>query len=58
LDTITSEKIAGLVTKRRDDGLRVTSINRQLEVLRRMLNLAVEWGKMEGALARWEPLSS
>ena len=35
LDLITNGKIAAFVTKRREAGLRVTSINRQLEVLRR-----------------------
>src|ERR1022692_1192829 len=39
LDTITSAKIAAFVTKRRESGLQVNSINRQLEVLRRMQKL-------------------
>jgi hypothetical protein len=47
LDGVTADKIAGFVAKRRDAGLRVSSINRQLEVLRRMLKLAVDWGKVE-----------
>ena len=42
LDTITVEKIAGFVAKRREAGLEVSTINRQLEVLRRMLKLAIE----------------
>ena len=41
--------------KRRQAGLAIASINRQLEVLRRMLKLAVEWGKVEKLLpkVRW-----
>src|ERR1039457_5083244 len=50
LDTITSAKIAAFVTKRRESGLQVNSINRQLEVLRRMQKLATEWGKVNRAL--------
>lgn len=47
LDGITAEKIAGFIASRREAGLQVTSINRQLEVLRRALKLAVEWGKID-----------
>ena len=56
LDTITAERIAGFVAKRREAGLEVSSINRQLEVLRRMLKLAMEWGKVEKALPKIEML--
>src|SRR5437763_1334984 len=56
LDAITAEKIAGFVTKRREAGLKVSSINRQLEVLRRMLKLAMEWRKVERALPKVEML--
>jgi integrase len=56
LDAITAERIAGFVTTRRDAGLKVSSINRQLEVLRRMLKLAMEWGKVEKALPKVEML--
>ena len=52
LDAITSEKIAGFVARRQADGLQVASINRELQVLRRMLALAVEWGKVDKALPR------
>ena len=52
LDAITVEKISGFVATRREAGLEVSSINRQLEVLRRMFKLAVEWGKVEKALPR------
>jgi integrase len=56
LDMITQAKIAAFVTKRREAGLKVTSINRQLEVLRRMLKLATEWGKVDRALPKVEML--
>ena len=56
LDTITAEKISGFIAKRREAGLEVSSINRQLEVLRRMLKLAMEWGKVERALPKVEML--
>ena len=56
LDTITSVKIAAFVMKRREAGLQVTSINRQLEVLRRMQKLAMEWGRVDMALPRVEML--
>jgi len=47
-DAITSEKVA----KRQEAGLRVSSINRELQVLRRMFHLAQEWGKVEKVLPR------
>jgi len=56
LDAITAEKISGFVAKRREAGLQVSTINRQLEVLRRMLKLATEWGKVEKALPKVEML--
>jgi integrase len=56
LDEITTEKIAGFVAKRREADLAVASINRRLEVLRRMLKLAVEWGKVDRILPRVEML--
>jgi integrase len=54
LDAITADKIAGFVAKLREAGLSVASINRQLEVVRRMLKLALEWGKIDRALPRVE----
>jgi site-specific recombinase XerD len=42
LDAITTDKIVGFIAKRREAELAVASINRRLEVLRRMLKLAVE----------------
>jgi len=56
LDAITVEKIAGFIATRRQVGLQVSTINRQLEVLRRMLRLAVEWGKVEKAPPKVEML--
>jgi hypothetical protein len=50
LDSITADKVAGYVTTRIEAGRQVTTINRELEVLRRMLKLAVEWGKVEKLL--------
>ena len=44
LHAINGDKIAAFTAKRREAGLAIASINRQLEVLRRMLKLAVEWG--------------
>ena len=57
LDAITGDKIAAFIGKRRHAGLAVASINRQLEVLRRLLKLAIEWGKVEKVLPKVEMLS-
>lgn len=56
LDAITTDKIAGFIAQRREAELAVASINRRLEVLRRMLKLAVEWGKVDKLLPRVEML--
>jgi len=50
LDTVTGETIGEFVGKRRNAGLEVSSVNRELQVLRRMFRLAQEWGKVEKAL--------
>ena len=47
LDHIAGEHIAGYIAQRQSGGLLVSSINRELQVLRRMLRLAVEWGAVE-----------
>jgi len=52
IDGITSEKVAGFVAKRQEAGLQIASINRELQVLRRMFHLAQEWGKVERVLPR------
>lgn len=49
LDRITTGLIAEFVAKRRADGLAIASINRELQSLRRIFNLAVEWGRTEKA---------
>jgi integrase len=41
------EQISGYVAKRQADELEVASINRELQVLRRLLHLSVEWGFIE-----------
>ena len=56
LDAITSDKVAEFITKRqeakgkRGSLLQVASLNRELQVLRRMFHLAQEWGKVERTL--------
>jgi integrase len=52
VDSVTPEMISGFVTKWREAEYEVSSINRALQVLRRMLHLAVEWGKSEKAVPR------
>jgi integrase len=52
LDTITGETIGGFIAKRRECGLKVSSINRELQALRRMFHLAQEWGRVEKALPK------
>jgi integrase len=44
LNEITGESVAAYVAYRQSRGLQVSSINRELQVLRRVLHLAVEWG--------------
>jgi len=52
LDCITNEMISAYARYRLDAGLKVASVNRELQVLRRMFALAVEWGKVEKAPPR------
>src|SRR4051812_47411269 len=47
LDGISPEILTGFVENRRRSGYEVSSINRALQVLRRMLRLALEWGTVE-----------
>jgi integrase len=47
LDAIAPGAITDFVDRLRSEQLQVSSINRVLEVLRRMLRLALEWGKVE-----------
>jgi len=50
LDEITGEKVAAYVAHRQSAGLNTTAINRELQILRRILHLAVEWGRIEKAI--------
>jgi integrase len=50
LDLITSETIGGFIALRKGAGVQISSINRELQALRRMFHLAQEWGKVERAL--------
>lgn len=52
VDSIMPEIISGFVAKWREAEYEVSSINRALQVLRRMLHLAVEWGKTDKAAPR------
>jgi hypothetical protein len=52
LDAVTTERVASYIAKRQVDGLQVSSINRELQVLRRMFALATEWGRVEKALPK------
>jgi Phage integrase SAM-like domain len=47
LDAITPSAITDFIEVLRSDKLQISSINRVLEVLRRMLRLSLEWGKTE-----------
>ena len=52
VDAITSDIIAGFVAKRRDAGMQVSTINRDLATLRRMFHLAQEWEKVTTILPK------
>jgi integrase len=52
IDEVTSELIAAYVATRRAAKLEISSINRELQVLRRMFNLAYEWKVVERPLDR------
>jgi len=47
IDAVTPEIISGFVAKCRAAGYQVSSINRALQVLRRMRRLAVQWERVE-----------
>jgi len=57
LDRITTDVIAGYAAKRTAAGLEISSINRELQSLRRMFTLALEWNKVEKALPKVRMLS-
>src|SRR5260221_254206 len=50
LDSITTETIGAFVALRMGGGVQISSVNRELQGLRRMFHLAQEWGKVEKAL--------
>jgi hypothetical protein len=52
LDRITSETIGDFVAFRQARNLKVSTINRELATIRRMFNLAQEWGLTHAMLAR------
>jgi len=49
LDEITSESASDFAAWRRSQGLQISSVNSSLQVLRRILHLAVDWGVIEKA---------
>src|SRR5207244_3258351 len=49
LNEITSEKAADFAAWRQSAGLQVSSVNSSLQVLRRTLRLAAEWGALDVA---------
>jgi integrase len=49
LDQITSEAVADFAAHRQSAGLQVSSVNSSLQVLRRIVRLAVEWGAVPSA---------
>ena len=50
MDAIRQEQITAFVSGLREKGFEVSSMNRKLEVLRRMFKLAMEWEKVEKVL--------
>jgi integrase len=56
LDAVSQSEITDFTQSLRADGLQVTSMNRVLEMLRRMLRLAVEWGELAKAPPKVEML--
>jgi len=50
LNDVKGEAIAGYVAKRQVDGLAISSVNRELQTLRRALHLGVEWGVLASAI--------
>jgi integrase len=49
LDAITSETVADFAAHRQAAGMQVSTVNSSLQVLRRILRLAVEWGAIQSA---------
>jgi hypothetical protein len=53
LDTITSEKISGYARYRRDAGMKISTVNRELQVPHRIFILAIEWGRWRGRFPKF-----
>jgi integrase len=49
LDAITSETVADFAAHRQAAGMQVSTVNSSLQVLRRILRLAIEWGAIHSA---------
>jgi len=49
LDAITTERIADFASHRQAKGMKVTTVNASLRILRRILRVAEEWGELEKA---------
>lgn len=52
LDQIKAADIAGFVAHRQSEKVQISTVNRDLATLRRVFNLAVEWGKVTTLLPR------
>ena len=52
LDAIKTDRITAYAGKRQKDGLAVSSINRELQVLRRMFTLAQEWAVVDKVMPK------
>src|SRR3989441_7876120 len=52
LDEIKPESITAYATRRLDLGMEISTVNRELMVLRRMFHLAIEWGKTDRILPK------
>jgi len=52
LDLVTVEQVSAHAGERRGSGLKISTVNRQLQVLKRVLHLAVDWGAVEKAVPK------
>ena len=50
LNEITTESVSAYVARRQSEKMAISSVNRELQVLRRILNVAVEWGALESTI--------
>jgi integrase len=57
LDAITAETLADFAAYRRENGMQVSTIKRDLATVRRMCHLAQEWGRVTTVLPRVRMLS-